>query len=718
VLAAFGIAVPRSAVAATPEEAARVASGLAPPLAVKALSPEPIHKSDAGLVRLGLAGAAAAGDAAAAIRRAWPLAPGLLDGFLVEEMAPRGEEIVIGGFRDPQFGPMVMAGLGGVFVEVFADVAFRVCPIGREEARAMLRSLRAWPVIQGARGRAAVDQDAIVDALVRIGGEDGLMCALGDAIEELDVNPLIVSPSGAVAVDARIVLAPAGGSAPAASPSPPESFEPLFHPRVVAVAGVSSSGQGPGNRFIANLRSLGYEGRIVPIHPSAAQVEGLPAVRGLGDSPEPVDYAYIAVPRDGVPPLLAGAGGRVRFAQVMTSGFGEGGAGSESQDALLAAAREGGLRILGPNSLGTYSPRGRITFAETPPDEAVPGGVGAISQSGGIGVDFIRTGQARGLRFSGVVTIGNSADLGPGDFLEHFLADPEIRVVGMYLEDIGEGRRFFELLRSARGRKPVVILKGGRSTQGRKAVMSHTGTLAGDERVWLALAEQTGCVLVDTIEELLDTLLIFQAITARRGRETREIVLFGNGGGASVVATDILAREGFGLTAVAPGTVARLEALDLPAGASGENPIDLPANAFNRSEGRIAGGILDALATDAGTDALLVHLNMPVLISYRQSRIVPNIVDACIAHRGKAGPGAPHLALVLRSDGTEEVDAVRRAERRRAVGAGIPVFETFAAAARALAALRRFEAAAAGREGEAGQGGHAPSGQAAQGGAP
>lgn len=691
-LEAFGIDVPASAVAATPEEARDRAARLTPPFVVKVLSTQPLHKSDLGGVRLNLDGPEAVHDAATGIADSWPSDAPPIEGFLVEEMAPAGQEVVIGGFLDPQFGPMVMVGLGGVFVEVFADVTFRVCPITQGDAAAMLGELKAQPLLNGARGRRPVDMSALIDALLAIGGKGGLLMELGEEIAELDINPLIVGPERAVAVDARFVLTGECVAGGLESPPLPDSFAPLFAPKTIAVAGVSGSGQGSGNRFIRNLRSLDFEGDIYPIHPSATELEGLPVYRSLAETPKPIDYAYIAVPKAGVADMLRTADGRVCFAQIMTSGFGESGARGVSQDDLLAAARAGGVRILGPNSLGTYSPRGRMTFTETQRAHAQAGRVGVISQSGGIGVDFVRTGQARGLRYSAVVTIGNSADLGPNDLLEHFLADPDTAVIGMYLEDIGDGRRFVSLLRAARGRKPVVLLKGGRSAQGQKAVMSHTGALAGDMRVWLAVAAQTGCILVETIEELLDVLLMFQSITPSDTRVSRRLALFGNGGGASVVATDCLVGHGFDLAEPSEQTRARLDALELPDGASAGNPIDFPANAFNRSNGRVAEGVLQALSGDVATDVILLHLNMPVLMSYRESQIVPNIVDAAIAQRAATEGDAPHLVMVFRSDGSEEVDTLRREQRQRAVAAGIPVFESFAMAATALAALARFEA--------------------------
>ena len=205
-LAAYGITVPKSVVIDGADEAAAAFAKLTPPLALKIMSPDILHKSDAGGVRINLN---SAGEAADAIRRMMnvpALRDARIDGFLLEEMAPAGQEVVVGAVRDPQFGLLVMVGLGGIFVEVLADVAFRICPITRLDAREMLAELKGAAVLKGARGRKPVSQDAIVDVLLKIGGEDGLLLRHADDFREADINPLIVSESGAVAVDARFVL--------------------------------------------------------------------------------------------------------------------------------------------------------------------------------------------------------------------------------------------------------------------------------------------------------------------------------------------------------------------------------------------------------------------------------------------------------------------------------------------------------------------------------
>ena len=205
-LAQFGIAVPQTVVVRGEEEVGAAIARLTLPVVVKVVSPDILHKSDAGGVRVNLA---SADEVRAAIREmaALPkIAAARVEGWLVEEMAPRGQEMVVGGLRDPDFGPLVMVGLGGIFVEVLADVAFRICPITKLDAEEMIDELKGAAILKGARGREAVSRDAIVDVLLKVGGDDGLLVRHADDIGEADINPLIVSGTGAVAVDARFIL--------------------------------------------------------------------------------------------------------------------------------------------------------------------------------------------------------------------------------------------------------------------------------------------------------------------------------------------------------------------------------------------------------------------------------------------------------------------------------------------------------------------------------
>ena len=467
-----------------------------------------------------------------------------------------------------------------------------------------------------------------------------------------------------------------------------ERYAPLFMPHTVAVVGASTRSSALPNVFIRRIREFGFEGEIYPIHPSAAEIDGLPAYRTLADTPQPVDYAYIAVSAAQIPAMLAAAAGRVRYAQVISSGFGEVDAGKDLQQQLAAAARAGGMRLLGPNCLGIYTPRGKVTFTEIGPREV--GTVGVVSQSGGLGTDIIRRGMSRGLKFSGLITVGNCADLGPSDLLEFYCADPQTKVIGLYIETGQDGRRLFEILRAAQARKPVVMLKGGRTRQGLAAAASHTGSLAGDDRAWVALSRQTGCLLVETLDEFLDALLAFQTLASRVRQPTRRVVLFGNGGGASVLATDYFARLGLDVTPFSQPTVDALAALGLPPGTSITNPVDCPVGTLQQDEGRVAGKILEVIYSSAGPEALVMHLNLAAFVGRTKPEVLDNLIQAALRVQAHY-PGKTHFVLVLRSDDEPELAARRRDFRAKATALGIPVYDELSNAGHALAALQAHE---------------------------
>jgi acyl-CoA synthetase (NDP forming) len=292
--------------------------------------------------------------------------------------------------------------------------------------------------------------------------------------------------------------------------------------------------------------------------------------------------------------------------------------------------------------------------------------------------------------FSGLVSIGNAADLGPVDLLEFYFADPQTRVIGLYIEDVKQGRRFFDLLRSDKATKPVVILRGGRSSQGRAAAASHTGALAGDERTWQALSRQTGCVPVATVDEFIDALLAFQCLHLRPSKPTRRVVLFGNGGGTSVLATDCFAELGLDVSPFDDETRLKLEAMNLPPGTSIANPIDAPVGTLQKEGGRIANRILDIVYTSATPDAVVMHLNLAAFVGRGDVDPIDNLIQAAVQVQDSF-PGQAHFMMALRVDGSPELDAKRRQYRESALAAGVPVYDELAPAARALKAVSWVE---------------------------
>ncbi|PPR63911.1 MAG: hypothetical protein CFH10_00387 [Alphaproteobacteria bacterium MarineAlpha4_Bin2] len=691
-LAGFGVEVPHSVRISSAAEVTQRIADLVPPFALKVLSNDIIHKSDAGGVRLGLKDETSVKTAIEEMATLPTLSSDLVDGYLIEEMAPPGKELVVGGLLDPQFGPMIMVGLGGVFIEVLKDVAFRLCPLSETHARDMLKELRGKAILEGVRGEDGVSLDAVVDLLLKIGGPDGLLTRNADQIAELDINPVIVNATSAIAVDANLILADPSDSSQTKAASDnlnaAERFKTLFAPKTIAVIGASTTSSIIANTFIRRMKAYGYSGDIYPIHPKAEEIEGLKAYPSLADTPKPIDYAYIATRADRIPPMLGAARGNIKFAQVISSGFREVEDGVALEKELVIAAREAGCRLIGPNCLGLYSPRGRVTFPMDAPKEL--GRVGVVTQSGGLGTDIIKRGQWRGIRFSGFVTAGNCADVGPADLLEFYLADEETSVIGFYLEDIGDGRRFFELLRTAAVPKPIVILKGGRSELGRLAAASHTGALAENMAGWQALTAQTPCALVDTVDQFVNALLTMQQLVPRPKRPTKKVALFGNGGGTSVLATDFFAECGLEISPFPPSVRAALDELGLPPGTSVANPIDTPVGTLQQEEGRVANRILDIVYENAAPDAVVMHLNLAAFVGRGDIDPVENLFQAAV-EIGEKYPSQAHFALALRSDGSEEIDGRKRIYRDRALAHSIPVYDELPDVAHALAVLGHIE---------------------------
>ncbi len=466
-----------------------------------------------------------------------------------------------------------------------------------------------------------------------------------------------------------------------------DRFAPLFMPKTIAVAGVSGKTIKQGNTFIRRLRESGFQGTIYPIHPSERRLEGLVAYPSLGDTPEIIDYAFVAITAERVPDLLLSARGRVCYAQVMSSGFDESADGQNLSQALVDAARRGGMRLLGPNCMGTYSSRGRVSFIDGGIDTA--GSIGVMSQSGGLSMDILRHGRSRGLHFSSLVSLGNCVDIGPNDLLEYFISDPNTHIIGAYIENVRDGRRFFELLRAANASKPFVILKGGRTSQGQRAAASHTGSLASDDHIWGALAKQTGSILVDSLEQFIDILAAFQACIPCAVIPSGRILLFGNGGGAGVLAADCLARFGLDVAPLQAATAEAIAHLHLPAGASVANPIDVPANILQREHGAWAQRILETICANESPETILIHLNLPVILGYRHVDMLDDLIETILRVKRQIGTRS-HILLVLRSTGEPEIEARKRARVLQVMKVGIPVFDGLADAAYAAAALHAY----------------------------
>ena len=499
---------------------------------------------------------------------------------------------------------------------------------------------------------------------------------------------MIAGPNGAVAADARLVLHASTPAEP--DPPAPADFEALYAPRSIAIAGVSTKGQGFGTRALAAYRQMGWSDNLYVLHPSATEVDGFPAYPSLAEVPNGgVDYLLVAVPAAACVELVRDQGARARIAHVISGGFGETGAdGTALEWALVDAARASGVRVVGPNCIGVYAPGGRQTFQLGVPREV--GRIGVVSQSGGLAGDIVKLGAARGLRFSKLVSAGNAIDVMPGELVEHLVDDPATGIVGLYLEGARDGERVVAALRRACGRKPVVVLVGGMSGEGAGAVASHTGSLTGDRRVWDAVAAATGITVVRTLEDLIGALVFLQRYTDGPSASTAPgdpgVMLLGVGGGSSVLGADACDRAGLLLTRIADPLADRLRGMGYGAGTSVVNPFEVPmgpaapADTFNR--------LLDLVLAEQPFSDVLLHVNVAAYYGYGTGG-VDQLLETLELLSG-AAPGWPtRVALVTRNVEVAPPDAADTL-RDAGIATGIPLYRTFDEAATAIAAGKRF----------------------------
>jgi acyl-CoA synthetase (NDP forming) len=681
-LQAAGLTVPKGAVARDVTAVVAAAHELRAPLVLKGFGNGIVHKSDVGAVQLGLDHdglPAAATTMAAELERNGITGPS----FYVEEQAPPGLELIVGATTN-EFGTAVVVGAGGTLTELLDDVALGLAPLDDARAVELLRSFRASALFDRHRGRPAIDRALVARVLMAVAGPDGMLARIGPRLREFEINPLIVTSDGAVAADARLIVARDVDRVDDLPPPAPIPLDALLRPARIAVVGASTSRPGFGNRALAALRDIGRTDDVFAVHPTAAEIDGVRAVPSAADVPGGADYLLVAVPAATCASVIRDAAPHVGIVHVVSGGFGEAGPdGSSLEDELRRTARESKVRVLGPNCMGVYAPAGRQAFQLKVSHDAGP--VTVLSQSGGLAGDVVQLGAVMGLRFHAIVSMGNSVDVTPGELLSAVSSQPETGVVGLYLEGSRDGARIVSALRSLRGRVPAVAMVGGLSEQGRGAVASHTGSLAGDRRIWDAISRETGVTVVDDLERFLATLLCFQRYRDHPAPGTPDTLIVGVGGGASVLVTDACDAAGLQVRRLDDTLIAKLRAMGYGVGTSVVNPIEIgigpaaPTDAYST--------VLDPILADDPFPDVLLHVNVQAYYSYGTGGIEP-LLQLLRDTAERASPSA-RMVIVLRN--TEVAPcADRDAAFATAQQVGIPAYKSFGEAAHALAAIKRF----------------------------
>jgi acetyl coenzyme A synthetase (ADP forming)-like protein len=566
---AYGIPVPKQGLATTAAEAAKIASRLGFPVAMKIVSDEILHKTEAGGVIVGVASAA---DARRAFARIVKSAKAYqknasIQGVQIQQMVAGGQEVMVGAVTDPSFGKLVAFGMGGVLVEVMKDITFRLAPVSNKDALSMLDAIGAAEILRGVRGARAVNRAALADIIQKV---SRLVSDFPD-IDEVDLNPIFATDKGAKAVDVRIVIGD--------PPQPRKQFsrneilaamQRIMNPRSVAVIGASAEDGKIGNSVMKNLINGGYRGAIYPIHPKAAEIMGRKAYPSVLQVADEIDVAVFAIPARFCAAAMDEVGRKkIPGAVMIPSGFAEVGEHA-LQDELLAVARRHDVRIMGPNIYGFYyTPQNLCATFCTPYD--VKGKVALSSQSGGVGMSIIGFSRSTKMGVSAIVGLGNKADLDEDDLLTYFEQDDNTQVIAMHCEDLKDGRSFAEVASRVSKKKPIVMLKAGRTALGARAAASHTGALAGNDKIYDDMLRQCGVIRARSLNDLLQFARGLPVLPTPKGEN---IVIITGAGGSGVLLSDACVDNSLALMKMPPDMDAAFRKFIPPFGAAG-NPVDI-----------------------------------------------------------------------------------------------------------------------------------------------
>jgi acyl-CoA synthetase (NDP forming) len=567
---AYGIPVPKEGVATSSAAAAKLAASMGFPVVLKIVSPEILHKTEAGGVLVGLKSAAEVRkgfDTIMANAKKYNRKANLL-GVQVQQMLAGGQEVIVGAVTDPSFGKLVAFGLGGVLVEVLKDITFRLAPASKKDALAMLDGIAAAPILKGVRGAQAVSRDALAGVIQSV----SRLVADFPQIAEMDLNPVFATPKGATAADVRIVC-DWNPEPPRYRPSQEEilrQMNRIMKPDAVAVIGASSEDGKIGNSVMKNLINGGYAGEIYPVHPSATEILGRKAYKSVKDVPGKIDVAVFAIPAPLVAKALVEVGEKkIPGAVLIPSGFAETG-NVEGQKELQAIGRKYNVRLMGPNIYGFYYTWKNLcaTFCTA---YDFKGHAALSSQSGGIGMAIIGFSRSAKMGVSAIVGLGNKSDIDEDDLLTFFEQDENTHIIAQHCEDLKDGRAFAEVAKRVSKKKPVVVLKAGRTAMGARAASSHTGALAGNDKIYEDVLKQSGVIRARSLRDLLEFARAIPVLATPKGEN---VVIITGAGGSGVLLSDAVVDNDLKLMPMPPDLDAAFRKFIPPFGAAG-NPVDI-----------------------------------------------------------------------------------------------------------------------------------------------
>jgi len=473
------------------------------------------------------------------------------------------------------------------------------------------------------------------------------------------------------------------------------SYERIFYPRSLAVVGASDNPMKFGGMFLRTLFSHGYEGKIYPVNPKSETIQGLQAYGKVEDIPGPVDFAVITVPSPLVKDAVKGCVRKgVQGAEILSSGFREAGPEGEAlEKEVTRIAREGGLRLIGPNGFGLYTPEVGITLMPGVDFSRTPGPVGFFSQSGGGACDTGYAARGRNVYFSVMVSYGNAMDIDSPELLRYFAVDERTRTVGGYVEGVQDGRDFYEALFECASKKPVVILKGGMTEAGNRGTMGHTGSMAGSAETWEAAMKSAGAVMARDARDLVELLMAFNCLEEFYGGGAG---ILAGGGMRCVDGLDAASTYGFSVPELDSASEEKIQSMLPPAGGKGANPVDLANPVMSPS---VITPAMEILADREDIDFLVIYQMLFYLLnegrryfektgedSFRME-YHPQIIEKALEIRNKSGKPLIMVLPDLASDPAHSYNEAGRMEARyHFTKNGVPCFDT---GLQAFSVLRR-----------------------------
>ena len=601
ILAEYGIPVATETLVLEKPEALSAAEDIGYPVALKVCAEGMAHKTEQGLLELGITNG---GELASAFDRLNAKARTMGGGLLVQEMVKSSREVVLGMTRDPQFGPCVMFGLGGIFTEALDDVSFRVAPLTERDAAEMTAEIRGHKILSEIRGSEAVDMAILCHCLRQLG-----QIALDyPAIREIDINPMIIRGGRPLAVDALIVLDESKSQlSEEISIDNRAGLEMLFQPRSVAILGASQTPHKPGNDVIENILANDFHGDLYLVNPKGGEILGRKVYSSVRELPEGIDLAIIILPAAATPQAIRDCSERgIKSVVLAAGGFAEvDEAGRQLQEETLAAIRDTGIRTLGPNTSGHISTPHNFTSSFFPLGKIPRGNIAYIAQTGNFATHTMRyIMSAENYGVSRVTGLGNKLDVEESEILEYYGLDPETKAVFVYLESFKRPRRFMEVARRVSKTKPIILLKGGATDKGTHAAVAHTAALASDDKVIDGALRQAGVVRAYKYSHLI---LAAKALAFMPLPKGNRAAIFAPSGAMLVCLTDLCTRNGIDVAGLEENTRKRLQEIS-PDYIRMRNPVDIwPSAAVHGVENAYREG-MEAVLNDKNIDAVIAVL--------------------------------------------------------------------------------------------------------------